>query len=120
MMSRYARLCFAASVVCVAAAACAPRPMTDDAAVKETEAFRAKHEADYRKEYVPLAGLFSLSPGANSAGSAEGKDVRLPARTPASIGTFVLTGENVRFDPVQGVELKIKDQPVTSDGRFEG
>ena len=39
-----------------------------EAAVKETEQFRAKHEADYRKEYVSLAGLFFLEPGREQSG----------------------------------------------------
>ena len=39
------------------------------------EQWRAKHEADYRKEYVGLAGLFSLKPGVNTAGSAPSNDL---------------------------------------------
>jgi hypothetical protein len=42
----------------------------DPAAVKETEQFRTKHEADYRRDYVTLAGLFSLHDGVNTVGSA--------------------------------------------------
>ena len=46
--------------------------------MKETEQFRAKHEADYRKEYVSLAGLFFLEPGRNKAGSAAGNAICCP------------------------------------------
>ena len=77
----------------------------DNAAVKETEQFRAKHEADYRKEYVSLAGLFFLNPGANKAGSAPGDPILLPSRAPASIGTFVLKDADVRFNPAPGASV---------------
>ena len=52
-MSRTAFAWVAAIGVALSAAACGL-----NAAVKDVEAFRAKHESDYRKEYVPLAGLF--------------------------------------------------------------
>jgi uncharacterized protein (DUF1684 family) len=71
----------------------------DPAYVKAVENWRARHEADYTREYVPLAGLFFLKPGANTAGSAAGSDVRLPERAPASVGRFVLDSGHVRFEP---------------------
>lgn len=115
MMSRYASACLAlVGVGVIGACASNQGAAKDDAAVKEVEAFRAKHAADYRKEYVPLAGLFSLSPGPNRAGSAEGNDVRLPARAPASVGTFVLSGDNVRFTPAPGANVAIKGQAITT------
>lgn len=107
-MSRTALAWMAAAVAALSALACG-----SNAANKEVEAFRAKHEADYRKEYVPLAGLFPLSHGANTAGSAEGNDVKLPARAPASIGAFVLDGNTVRFEPAPGARATIKDRLVT-------
>ena len=69
---------------------------------KETEAWRAKHEADYRREYVPLAGLFALKRGPNTAGSAASNNIVLPKSAPAVIGRFVLDGQNVRFEPQPG------------------
>jgi Zn-dependent M28 family amino/carboxypeptidase/uncharacterized protein (DUF1684 family) len=63
---------------------------------REVEAWRAKHEADYTRDWVPLAGLFFLKPGANSAGSAKSADVVLPGRAPASIGRFVYRIEQGR------------------------
>jgi uncharacterized protein len=85
-----------------------------DAAVKETEQFRAKHEVDYRKEYVSLAGLFFLNPGPNAAGSADGDAIRLPPRAPASVGAFVLAGHDVRFEPAAGAHVTLKGQPITA------
>jgi uncharacterized protein len=107
MMSRTAFAWVAAIGVALSAAACG-----SNAALKEVEAFRAKHEADYRKDYVPLAGLFPLSPGVNKAGSADGNDVKLPARAPASAGAFILEADKVRFEPAAGVQATIKGQPI--------
>src|SRR5437773_519232 len=44
--------------------------------------WRAKHEADYRREWASIAGLSALKPGLNSAGSAPANDIVLPASTP--------------------------------------
>ena len=86
----------------------------DAAHVKEVEAWRAKHEADYTKEYVPLAGLFFLKSGPNTAGSASSSDIVLPKSLPASIGRFVYQNNTVRFEPRAGAPVKLKNQPVTS------
>ena len=34
------------------------------------QAWRVKHEADYRRDFVSIAGLYPLQPGPNTAGSA--------------------------------------------------
>ena len=86
----------------------------DAAHVKKVEAWRAKHEADYTKEYVPLAGLFFLKSGANTAGSASSNDIVLPKSAPASIGRFVYQNNTVRFEPRAAAPVKLKNQPVTS------
>src|ERR1019366_8599570 len=88
--------------------------VSDSAHVKEVQDWRAKHEASYRKEYVPLAGLFFLNPGANAAGSAKTAVVALPKRAPASIGTFVLEGQQVRFEPTAGTIVTLNGKPVTA------
>lgn len=82
----------------------------DPAHVQSVTAWRATHEADYRREYVPLAGLFFLKPGTNTVGSAVGSDVRLPTRVPALVGRFVQTGGRIRFEPAP-------DSPVTLESR---
>ena len=81
---------------------------------EEVNAWRAKHEADYTRDYVPLAGLFFLKPGANTVGSAPTSDVVLPERAPASIGRFVYENQQVRFEPASGVAVMLKGKPVTS------
>ena len=85
----------------------------DTAARKETEAWRAKHEADYRKEYVPLSGLFALKNGPNTAGSAAANNIVLPKSSPAVIGRFVLNGKTVSFEPQAGAAVTLKGERVT-------
>lgn len=86
----------------------------DPAYVKAVEAWRAQHEADYTREYVPLAGLFFLKPGVNTAGSATGNDLRLPARAPASVGRFVLEGGRVRFEAAPGSPVTLRGTVLKS------
>jgi uncharacterized protein (DUF1684 family) len=112
MMARLSAVRTIAAAGALLAAACGMK--VNEAQVKEVEAFRAKHEADYRRDYVPLAGLFPLSEGRNTAGSADGVDVRMPARAPASIGVFVLGNNVVRFEPAAGAVVTIAKRPVTA------
>src|SRR5436190_3618028 len=86
----------------------------DAAYIKDVEAWRAKHEADYRRDWVSIAGLFFLKPGENRAGSARTNRIVLSASVPPSIGSFVLKDGNVRFEPRAGVTVLRKDQPVTA------
>ena len=104
----------------------------DAASRKEAEEWRKRHETSYRKEYVPLAGLFALKPGPNTAGSAASNAIVLPKSVPAIIGRFVLPGNNVKpgnpgnsgnpgnnvktvtFEPQPGVAVTLKGQRVTT------
>jgi uncharacterized protein (DUF1684 family) len=79
-----------------------------------TQAWRDKHEADYRREWVTIAGLHFLKPGAQSAGSDDANDVVLPAAAPATLGRFVLDGTTVRFEPAPGAAVELGGMPVTS------
>lgn len=93
----------------------APAPQVSDATtVAAIDAWRAKHETDYRRDWASIAGLHPLKPGANTAGSAATNDIILPASAPARLGTFILTGTVVRFEPARGVAVLKKDQPVTA------
>ena len=73
-----------------------------------------KHEVDYRRDWVSIAGLFQFKSGPNTAGSAKSNDIVLPESLPPSIGRFVLHGTSVRFEPVKDVQLTLRDQPVTA------
>ncbi len=80
----------------------------------QVEQWRAKHEADYRRDWATIAGLFPLKEGVNTAGSAATNDIRLPGSMPASIGKFVLTGGDVRYEPAPGVDARLEDEPVNA------
>jgi uncharacterized protein (DUF1684 family) len=90
-------------------------PFDPVAHASAVEAWRAKHDTDYRRDWVSIAGLHMLKPGDNTAGSAPASDVVLPASVPPAIGKFVLAGEIVRFAPAPRLPVLLKDQPVTSE-----
>lgn len=91
--------------------ATAPPPQDPATAVQQ---WRDKHEVDYRRDFVSIAGLHELKPGRNSAGSAQTNDVVLPDSTPSNVGHFVLAGNVVRFEPAAGVSVLLKGRPVTA------
>ncbi len=63
---------------------------------------------------MSIAGLFPLTPGAHTAGSAKTNDIVLPASTPAAVGRFVVANHQVRFEPAPGAAVRLKGQPVTA------
>jgi len=81
--------------------------------IKEVEAWRAKHEADYRRDWVTIDGLFFFKPGENRAGSAPTNDIVLSSSLPPVVGTFVLDAGRVRFMPHEGLAVSLAGQPVT-------
>jgi uncharacterized protein (DUF1684 family) len=90
-----------------------PDEMNVEAAVAETELWRAKHEADYRREWVTIAGLHFLSPGSHTAGSAASNDIVLPRSVPSRLGRFVLDNGSVRFEPESGAVVSLNGNSVT-------
>jgi uncharacterized protein (DUF1684 family) len=90
-----------------------PPAATVESPVEATEKWRAKHEADYRRDFVTIAGLYPLKPGANTAGSAPANNIVLPPSTPASLGRFILEGQRVRFEPAPGASVLLQGKPVT-------
>jgi uncharacterized protein (DUF1684 family) len=87
---------------------------SQDTPVQVTEKWRAKHETDYRRDWVSIAGLHPLKAGVNTAGSDPKNTIQLPASTPAVLGQFVRTGDKVRFEPAPGAPVRLRDQPVTA------
>jgi uncharacterized protein (DUF1684 family) len=75
--------------------------------------WRTKHEADYRRDWVSIAGLHALQPGRNTAGSDPGSDIVLPKPTPARLGVFELTDGRVRFEPAADAKVLLKHSPVS-------
>jgi uncharacterized protein (DUF1684 family) len=78
------------------------------------EQWRAKHETDYRRDWVSIAGLHPLKPGPNTAGTAAANDIDLSGALPPQLGTFTLQGQEVRFEPASGAGATLKGQAVTS------
>jgi len=72
-------------------------------------AWRTKHEADYRRDWVTIAGLHPLKPGTNTAGSAATNDIVLPAPAPPAIGRFVLSEAGVRFEPAPQAQVVLNN-----------
>ena len=92
-------LIVASAAACGSPGPAALTPVEVRAHAAEVQAWRDKHEVDYRRDWVSIAGLHALKPGRNTAGSGPGRDIPLPAPVPASFGVFVLTGQAVRFEP---------------------
>jgi uncharacterized protein len=92
----------------------APPAVTDADANAAAAAWQAKHEADYRRDWVSISGLHPLRPGVSTAGSAPTNDIVLSAPAPASIGRFVLSDAGVRFEPAANAGVRLKDAPVTT------
>ena len=78
------------------------------------EQWRAKHEADYRREWVTIAGLHFLETGSHTAGSAPSNDIVLPPSAPPVLGRFVLEGDAVRFEPQPGSAVSLNDKIVSA------
>src|SRR5256885_6113188 len=104
MMSR-AIAAFALALAAITAA--------DPAYIKDVEAWRAKHEADYRRDWASIDGLFFLKSGENRAGSQPSNDIVLSQALPPSVGVFILDSGRVRFTPASGVAAARGDRPVS-------
>ena len=108
------------------AAACRKAPSPEEAHplpadhVQQVEQWRAKHEADYRRDWVSVAGLHPLKQGPNTAGTAPGNDIRLSGALPPQLGTFTLQGQEVRFAPASAFAEATADKAgVPSRSRVE-
>ena len=112
ILAGVAAVVFAGTAGCRAAAPQDPAQMDVAAATTETEKWRAKHEADYRREWVTIAGLHFLEPGSHTAGSAPSNDIVLPGSTPPVIGRFVLVTDTVRFEPQPGATVLLDGKRV--------
>jgi uncharacterized protein len=90
----------------------APLP-TGEQWVESVNAWRAKHEADYRRDWATIAGLHFLEPGTYSIGSAKGSDIVLPEGVPADIGRVVVADARVSYEPASGVAVSQNGKPLT-------
>jgi uncharacterized protein (DUF1684 family) len=80
---------------------------------REVEKFRAEEIKDLKSNWLVLAGLFWLKPGANAFGTASSNPIVLPAGTaPDTAGVFELTGDEVTLKMEPGAAATIDNQPV--------
>jgi len=109
-----------ATMVALAAACTTPAesPSVSEARVRSANDaaanWQAKHERDYLRDWVSIAGLYELEQGVNTAGSAPTNDIVLPSSVPANLGRFVVNREQVRFEPARGADVTLNDAPVTA------
>jgi hypothetical protein len=79
----------------------------------KVEAWRTKHEQDYRRDYVTIAGLHFFDPGTHTVGSAPDNDIVLSAGVPPTIGRISSADGFVRYEPEPGVKVEHEGNPVT-------
>ena len=84
-------------------------PHNPDAAVLE---WRAKHEEDYRRNFVSIAALHPLTPGTHTAGSHVGRDIVLPPSVPPTVGVFTVDRDAVYFEPAPEARVLLRGEPV--------
>ncbi|HZR55712.1 MAG TPA: DUF1684 domain-containing protein [Terriglobales bacterium] len=79
------------------------------------EKWKAEEIDDLKQNWLPLAGLFWLKPGANSFGSDPGNDIVLPqGSAPARAGIFEFNANDVTVKFLPGVSAKIGGKPSTT------
>src|SRR6266700_5974741 len=85
----------------------------DAAYMQSFEKWKAELVDDRKHNWLPLAGLFWLKPGANTFGSANDNAIVLPTG-PAHAGVFNRQGQDVTVELQKGVDAKIGGQPQSS------
>jgi len=95
-----------------AAPATAPSAATRDPAA-ERQAWHAQRLQRLQAEdgWLTLVGLHWLEEGDSLIGSAASNDIRMSSRAPATLGTLTRQGQQVRFTPKQGLDVKLGGKP---------
>ncbi len=86
--------------------------LPDAAYMQSFEKWKAELVDDRKQNWLPLAGLFWLKPGANTFGSANDNAIVLPSG-PAHAGVFQRQGEDVLVEVQPGAEAKIDGKSET-------
>src|SRR5437879_4566463 len=102
-MKKFAMLLPALVILTAFSAALYP---PDAAYLQSFEKWKAELIDDLKQNWLPLAGLFWLKPGANTFGSANDNAIVLPAG-PQHAGVFQLQGDEVSVELQPGVEAEI-------------
>jgi uncharacterized protein (DUF1684 family) len=108
--ARSATLAVVVAVLALAATAVQP---PDPVYLRSFEKWKAELVDDVRQNWLVLAGLFWLKPGANTFGTASDNVIVLPSG-PAHAGVFQLQGDNVSVELQRGVDAKIGGQSQTA------
>jgi uncharacterized protein len=104
--SRIAVLVAGIAILAVAAASVQP---PDAAYLQSYEKWKSELVDDLKQNWLVLAGLFWLKPGANTFGTASDNAIVLPSG-PAHAGVFQLQGDAVSVEMQKGVDAKIGGQ----------
>jgi uncharacterized protein len=84
-----------------------------DAAYRESfEKWKSELVDDLKQNWLVLAGLYWLKPGANTFGSATDNAIVLPSG-PAHAGAFQLQDDSVSVEVKKDVPVKIDGKPIT-------
>jgi uncharacterized protein (DUF1684 family) len=93
----------------------ASTPAVDAAYQQSFEKWKADLVEDLKENWLPLAGLFWLKPGANSFGTDAKNSIVLPEHSaPANAGEFELQGNEVTVKLPAGSNAKIDGKPATT------
>ena len=79
----------------------------------QVQAWREKHEADYRRDFVTVSGLYFLDPGVYTIGKASTNGVVIDAPVPDVIGTLQVDNGRVQLRPLPGVGIVQDGKPLT-------
>jgi len=96
-------------VICLPALSLEP---PDAAYLQSFEKWKGELIDDLKQNWLVLAGLFWLKPGANTFGSASDNAIVLPSG-PAHAGVFQLQGDSVSVELQKGVQAKIGGESLT-------
>src|SRR5580692_5327768 len=111
----FLKLSILAAILSLAVAADAQNSavIAPDAAYRQSfDQWKADETADLKENWLPLAGLFWLKPGANPFGAHSSSQIVFPAG-PAHAGEFDLEGKNVRIKMESGAAATTAGKPLT-------
>ena len=111
--NRHPRLLAVALLLLASTALLAASPETPDAAyVQDFEKWKAEETGDLKANWLSLAGLFWLKPGANSFGSDAANAIVFP-KGPAHAGEFDLEGKDVTIKLLPDAHATIAGKAAT-------
>ena len=89
-------------------------PVLDAAQIEEVEAWRVQRDTSLRADdgWLTLVGLFWVEPGEQTVGSGAESSIQFPSG-PESLGTLVVSEEEVHFSATAFVPVLVDGEPVT-------